>query len=111
MAKIANATFSGHSGKEYSFQVYPTETTFKALGGVYVITKRKVGSDGKGHHTILYVGQTEDLSTRFDNHHKAECFRKYSANCTCVLLESGEQSRLDIETDLCRANRDAPCND
>ncbi len=111
MAKLADAAFAGASAKKYTFGVYPIGTSFKALGGDYVITRRTVDQDGHGSHFIIYIGQTGDLSTRFDNHHKAQCFKNNNANCICVLLESGEKARLAIETDLCRANEDAPCND
>lgn len=31
-------------------------------------------------HMIPYVGETDDLSTEFDNHRKANCFRRHDAN-------------------------------
>ena len=59
MAKIADATFNGKTGT-YQFQVYPNDTAFKAVGAVYVFTKRTVDSSGKGSHALLYIGQTEE---------------------------------------------------
>jgi excinuclease UvrABC nuclease subunit len=96
MAKITDMTFTGKSGTAYSFGLYPRETTFKALGGIYAFTKEK--PDGK--HTVIYIGQTGDLSERFDDHHKNDCFDKNGANFISVLLEDSEAKRLKIETDL-----------
>lgn len=108
MAKIADANWKGSSGASYSFQIYPIETNFKALGAVYIFTKRTV-ANGNGSHDFIYIGQTEDLSTRFDNHHKAACITKNGANCISVHLNSNESKRLEIETDLCRLHK-PPCN-
>jgi hypothetical protein len=63
MAKIDDATFKGKRGS-YSFEVYPTDTSFNAVGAVYIFTKRKVGSNGKGTHTLLCIGQTDSLKDR-----------------------------------------------
>lgn len=109
MAKIADANFTGKSGQTYSFQVYAWGTGFKSLGAVYAITKRVV-TNGKGHHTFIYFGHTGDLSERFDDHHKDNCFTRNDVNCICILLESNEATRLAIETDLIRAHN-TPCND
>jgi hypothetical protein len=109
MGKIADATFTGRSKKNYDFAVYAWGTEFKALGAVYVITQRTV-TDNKGIHKVIYFGQTGDLSERFDNHHKASCFKKNGVNCICILLESNEKTRLAIESDLIDGN-DTLCND
>ena len=108
MSRIADAEFTGKSGS-YSFGVYPWGTDFTAIGAVYVITKRTADADTKGTHHFIYLGQTADLSERFDNHHKASCFTKNGANCICIHLEGNEKTRLAIESDLIAGN-DTPCN-
>jgi predicted GIY-YIG superfamily endonuclease len=110
MAKIADATFAGVSGAKHTFEVYAVGTTFNAVGAVYIFTKRTLAQDGTGVHTFVYIGQTGNLSERFDNHHKAQCITNKSPNCICVQVENNEQTRRAIETDLCRAHR-TPCND
>lgn len=110
MAKLATITFTGASGQEYEFDVYPFDTDFTNIGAVYFVTKRTLKAEGGGTHTYIYIGQTDDLSTRFDNHHKAECFEREEANCVCIHQEDNEQSRLEIESDLL-GNYDPPCND
>jgi predicted GIY-YIG superfamily endonuclease len=109
MAMIGTLTLTGESGTEYTFNVYPYSTEFKAIGAVYYISKRTENSEGKGSHTKIYVGQTGDLSERFDNHHKEDCFIKNSANCKSVLTEEDEDRRFEIETDLVIA-LNPPCN-
>jgi hypothetical protein len=94
---------------KYSFVVYPINQEFRAVGAVYFITKRTANSDGTGNHKFIYVGQTGDLSTRFDDHHKDACFTKHGANCISVHLNNSESQRLNIETDLCRLHN-PPCN-
>lgn len=57
----------------------------------------------------MYVGITDDLSSRFRNHHKESCFDKYNANCICIYLESSKMQRAAIEKDLIDAYS-PPCN-
>ena len=109
MAKIANATFKGKMGS-YSFEVYSTDTSFNAVGAVCVFTKRTVGSDGKGTHSFIYIGQTDLLKGRIPNHEKWPCAKRNGVNCICVHRDDNEKSRLAKETDL-RAGNSTPCND
>ena len=110
MSKIGTMTLTGGSGKKYQFNVYPLDTEFKALGAVYYISKRtKKADDTGGTHEQIYIGETGDLSDRFDNHHKEECFAIYEANCVSIHQESDERTRLDIESDLIDPY-DPPCN-
>jgi hypothetical protein len=108
MGKIADVTFTGASRTLYEFTAYSLDTIFKAIGAVYIFTKRTVHDD-RGSHERLYIGQTSDLSERFENHEKWPCISEYSVNCICVHPESNEQTRINIETDL-RNNNDIPCN-
>jgi len=108
MAKLGTIHFTGQSGKKYSFNVYQITASFKAIGAVYLITKRTV-TDGTGNHTRIYVGQTGDLSERFNNHHKQDCFEENKANCICIYAEENETTRLEIEKDLID-NYTPPCN-
>jgi hypothetical protein len=91
-------TLVGKSGNKYPFEVYSCETTFNPVGAVYAVTR----ADDKSVHTILYIGQTETLCDRHDDHHKQECFDRNNANCICVHVDSSEDSRRAKETDLCR---------
>ncbi|MBU6449641.1 MAG: GIY-YIG nuclease family protein [Rhodospirillales bacterium] len=110
MSKIGEMTLKGVSGKTYIFQVYSRSTEFKALGAVYVMSKRtqKSGESG-GTHDFLYIGQTGDLSNRPLNHHKKSCFDRRGADHVSVHIISDEKQRLNTETDLIRAYS-LPCN-
>ena len=110
MARLNTVTFTGKSGKKYEFNVYPMDEGFKAVGAVYVITRRIKDPDGSHAHKRIYTGETGDLSERFDDHHKAQCFRDNNANCVCTHVDNDKQSRLAKETDLL-GNYTTPCND
>jgi hypothetical protein len=108
MAKIADATFKGKTGS-YNFEVYSIDTIFKAIGAVYIFTKRTTDSSGKGTHTFIYIGQTDSLADRIPNHEKWPCIKRNNSNCICIHRDDSEQSRLKKEADLIAGN-DAPCN-
>jgi hypothetical protein len=110
MSKLADLIVEGESGTKYKFEVYSRETTFNHVSAVYLLTKRTQKSDGTGTHEFLYVGETGDLGTRFDDHHKQDCFDRKGANCICVHRDGNEKSRLATESDLLAA-RNWPCND
>ena len=110
MARISTAAFKGHSGGSYDFDVWPLDQSFRAVGAVYAVTRRYKNSKGGHSHEILYVGQTGDLSTRFDDHHKADCFARHGETCICTHRDDDEESRLAKEQDLIQ-RCDPPCND
>lgn len=105
MSKVDTITLFGASGRSYNFDVYPWNTSFKALGAVYTVLK-KSGLN----YTILYIGQTGDLSSRFDSHHKQTCFDRNGKTHIGIHLDSSENSRLAKERDLL-GNYTPVCND
>jgi hypothetical protein len=109
MIKFGTVTFSGKSGTNYEFVAYPLKTEFNAVSGVYFITKRTSNKSGDISHAGIYIGQTNDLSIRFDKHHKADCFTEHNANCICIHREADEEKRLAIEQDLID-KYSLPCN-
>jgi hypothetical protein len=90
----------GVSGIEYTFSIYPWGTDLQKMGGVYIILKK---ADQKSDYTILYVGQTGDLSEDFDNHPKKPCFDRNGKTHIAILPESFELNRQSIESDLIRS--------
>ncbi len=105
MADRPTITLTGKSKEKYKFWIFDMDYEFKAQPAVYVVTKCENDS-----HTIIYIGETEDLSERFDNHHKADCFKKKGANRLCAKkVEGGEDARTEMETDLIDAYN-PPCN-
>lgn len=112
MSKLGKITYTGKSGAKYEFGIYTSDTDFKDdFPCVYLFTKRAKSSDGKFSHKLLYVGETEQLGIRLSGHHKLEKAKKLGMNCVCVHHETGEEARLDKETDLRHANPGCPCND
>lgn len=107
--KPATLELTGASGRKYAFSVHPWGTSFKPIGGVYAVTKATSTASGGQTHKILYIGQTGDLSERFDDHHKEPCFRRNGVTHICVHVQGDEQERLGIERDLVAAYY-PPCN-
>ncbi len=101
---VSTVTASGSSGAQYSFEVYPWDTSFNAVGAVYLVLRK-----GNPSFDLLYVGQTDDLSSRFDNHHKQPYFDRKGRTHIAVLVESSEARRLRIESDLI-AKHQPSCN-
>lgn len=107
MGKIQNLNISllGKSGKKYTFDIYTLDTKFNSVGGVYVFIHLH-----DSLYDLIYCGQTQDLSTRFDNHHKQDCIDSHNATHICVMRVDSEVKRTEIETDIL-ANNYFPCND
>src|SRR3972149_3866421 len=106
MSKETTVTLKGKSRNTYNFDVYPWGTSFKALGAVYIVLKKL----SNGNFDLIYIGQTGDLSIRFDDHHKQNCFDRNGKTHIGIHLESSEQRRFAIEADLLK-NYNTPCND
>ncbi len=105
MSRIGTITLEGCSGNSYEFNIYPIGANFIPIGGVYYISHREDRT-----HTHIYLGITEDLSTRFANHHKEDCFIENEANCISIHQNESEEERQEIEKDiLCYYN--FPCNE
>lgn len=95
----------GASGTTYPFTVYPWGTPFQCFGAVYLVLRQLQN----GNYRILYIGQTGDMSERFDDHHKEPCFRRNGRSHIGVLPEPSKPRRLAIERDLITAYN-TPCN-
>lgn len=104
------------SGTNYIFNVYGFSSfsdltdAFKAIPALYAFTRR-FPQDLSYTHDLVYVGETSDLSTRFNNHHKEHCIMGRNANCIGIHSFHGSQEeRLAAEADILNAF-DLPCND
>lgn len=118
MIKDLNTTITikGRSGTIYIFNVYgftkfsELKDAFKSIPALYAFTRRFPNSAISYTHYLLYVGETGDLSTRFNDHHKQECITRSNANCICIHSFKGTQAeRLSAEADILNAF-DLPCN-
>jgi hypothetical protein len=100
-------TFKGMSGERYCFQAWPIDTKFKAIGGVYIVTKRACEDrtfPTKASHRPLAIGQTSDLSTALVTASERAKLGAQGANCVCVCAVADEARRVEIEKDLIDGN-------
>ncbi len=97
MASLGKAKFKSKSGNRYRFKVFPLNTRFRKISGIYLIACRHHSSQGGHRHKILYVGNTEDISQPFEKHRKAQDLMRLGANCICVQSDESEESRLGKE--------------
>lgn len=104
MSQNQECTWTGASGKQYQYSIHKKGTTFKALSGNYIFAKVVANK-----WQAIYVGQTSDLSERFDDHHKMPCIDRHGATDIHVHVNDAEQARLDEEADIIR-NYQPPCN-
>ena len=97
----------GASGHKYRYRIYPIGQTFKAIPGNYIFAK-----ETESHRwRPVYIGETSDLSERFNNHHKMTCIQRNGA--THIMVHSndaGVAARRREEADLL-ANHSPTCNE
>ncbi|NOZ53189.1 MAG: hypothetical protein GXP08_08615 [Gammaproteobacteria bacterium] len=86
----------GATGNNYQFRIYEWETLFNPICAVYVVLSKS----RHGIHTLLYAGQTDDLSCRFDFHHKQACFDQQNKTHVGILVEKSREKGLLIKADL-----------
>ena len=78
----------------------------RPIGAVYLFTR----VEANGNHTILYVGQTGDLSQRdIPNHQQLPCVRRHGGNSFCVHYDYDENSRRIKEYSIIQ-DYAPPCN-
>ncbi|HEX9580802.1 MAG TPA: GIY-YIG nuclease family protein [Gemmatimonadales bacterium] len=100
----STVTLQGRSGAKYQFEAFDWGTEFKPRGAVYAVLRLD-----PDEYAVLYIGQTGDLSERFDDHHKAGCFASHRKTHIGIHLKAVERERLVIEQDLI-AFYYPPCN-
>jgi hypothetical protein len=95
MSAEGTLILKGKSGGPYEFSVYKLNTLFAEVGGLYLFTKA-VGNS----HTFIYLGHTQDLSSRFTNHHKEKCIDNHGGTHVSVCVIKKETERVAAEKDL-----------
>lgn len=101
----------GKSGNVYGFTMFTLPADFWKTGGnfkgqgIYIFTK----VNANNIHNLIYVGQTNDFSTRFNSHHKEQCIKNQNASHIGLLVENNQKMRDEIEKDLIDGYR-WPCN-
>lgn len=106
--KISEAVFRGKKNL-YNFGVFPLGAEFEDLPAIYIISKRISDKNGRGHHKLVCLGQTESVFKDIKKHTKGKCIKKNKANVICILAEKDEKVRQRIEADL-RESHTIVCN-
>ena len=89
--------WEGKSGKTYKYWIYPFGQTFSVAPGNYIFAKQT----GPNPWIPIYIGETSDLSERFDNHHAMPCIKRNGATHIHVHRnDDGEKVRRAEEADL-----------
>lgn len=110
------ATLTGQSGKEYAFELYSfgefeelIEEITEKRGAIYLFTNRYL-KQGKYCHSYIYLGETDDVSTRYYNHHNQSCIMRHNSNCIGFYwTDAVERGRKEMEEDILSAYN-FPCN-
>jgi hypothetical protein len=102
---VQTVDWPGASGRTYPYWVYALPPNFNAAPGNYIFAKR----NADGRWTPVYIGQTGDLSERFDFHHAMPCVIRNGATHIHAHRSGGEAERRGEEADLL-ANFNPPCN-
>jgi hypothetical protein len=104
---IGSAIFRGRKDR-YDFKVFPLDNDFEDVSAIYVISRRKIDRQKKGHHALVCIGQTDSILGELKRH-KNKCIKKHNANVISILPETDEKKRIKIEEDL-RAAHAIACN-
>jgi hypothetical protein len=104
---IGAAVFRGRKDR-YDFKVFPLDNDFEDVSAIYIISRRKIDRQKKGHHALVCIGQTDSVSGEIKRH-KLKCIKRHNANVISVLPEADAKKRLKIEEDLKSAHAIA-CN-
>ena len=97
-------TASVASGREYLFRVYKRDAPFKAEPALYLLGYHHP----KGHvggNTVdpIYLGMTDDLAARLQDHPHPDCLRYEMFNAVCVVQDVAPEERMDCLRDLAEA--------
>ncbi|MCX6929146.1 MAG: hypothetical protein NT154_38905 [Verrucomicrobia bacterium] len=87
----------GQSGKGYQFQVYPFESSFQALPGVYIYA----GQAEDGSWVPIYIAQTRDLHQRLEGHVSVDdAVANGASHIHAHYCTAGQAARCTEEHDL-----------
>lgn len=108
MADERTIMWSGKSGQEYKYWIFPIiGTSFEPVAGNYIFAR-----ETKPHTwTPVYIGETENLQNRLTtNHEKMPCINRYGGTHVHTHTSSSSDTiRRQEEADI-RSNWNPPCN-
>jgi predicted GIY-YIG superfamily endonuclease len=107
MSEAPTINWPGKSGMQYKYWIYLIGTPFKESPGNYIFAKKNQA----GYWVPCYIGQTENLGNRLENHEKELCAKRNGATHIHVHGNgNAEQARKAEEKDLI-LQWQPPCND
>ena len=80
MADEGTINWVGNSGKKYQYWIYKIGMSFTSAPANYVFARKTE----QEKFSAIYIGQTSDISERFDNHEKMPCITRNKATHVCV---------------------------
>ena len=96
--KTHNLSFEGQYYFDRKFKI-----TFSCI---YLIVQRTQQFGNK----IIYVGITEDINQRLDNHHKIDCWKRYVTSYSLYILRQSSNSERVLIESLIIQQYNPPCN-
>jgi hypothetical protein len=93
----ASINWPGQSGKQYQFEIYPFDTVFRPLPGVYIYATQSED----GNWTPIYIAQTRDLHQRLEGHVTLnEAVAHGATHLFAHYCNAGQAARCTEERDL-----------
>lgn len=98
-------TWTGASGKEYLYDIYPIGTNWNDVPGNYIFAYES----SPLIWTPVYIGETESFKDRLPNHNELPCIKHNGGTHIHAHINEDSQARLAEESDLL-SNYTTPCN-
>ena len=116
MARVESVALTGKSGTNYSFLINHIGTPLPAVGVVYALLRDRAEqrhengrtvfiypertSEERRQWTVLYIGQTGNLSQRFDHYEMDDDLARINPSHIAMIGETSAEYRIAIERDL-----------
>ena len=104
MSNQPDVYWPGKSGQEYGYWISSIGSSYRDEPGNYIFAKLV-----NGYWKPVYIGQTNSLANRLNNHPKEQCAIQNGATHIHAHTTPNEQSRKSEEIDLIE-NFDPVCN-
>lgn len=107
MAEMPTVMWPGDTGLCYRYEIYPLGATLAARPGNYIFAKELTPHNW----TPVFVGETDDMSLRFDTHPRRECIARNGAtHIHAHINDGGDEARRDEKCAIWR-RFNPPCNE
>ena len=105
MASAPELIWRGESRTKYTYRLYEIGAKFKEIPANYIFCKKSAN-----YWKSVYIGETGDLSERFDSHHRWDCIQEEKASHICAHKSSDDKSTRCKEEAGLIAYYNPPCN-